>query len=159
MNGNKMTQAQRDLITYMVLLLSMAGLYMNAASIPDSMFEPVGGRFLAQFIPALVAALCIFGLLYNRLTAADQSGAKVGSLKLSAQMFGLLFAYAFGLTLGGGLPGFVIVSAVFVIALSWVLYEGGRPSLREIIWVVGLAITLPLGIGLVFTRLLFVNLP
>ena len=159
MYGVEMTQAQRDLITYVVLLLTMGGLYLNAASIPDSMFEPVGGRFLAQLIPAFVSALCIFGLVYNHLTGADQDGAKVGALTLSGKMFALLFAYAFGLTLGGGLTGFVIVSAVFVIALSWVLYEGDRPSIREVIWVVGLAVALPLGIGLVFTRLLFVNLP
>ena len=154
-----MKQTQRDLIAYLVLLMLMGGLYLNAASIPDSMFEPVGGRFLAQFIPALVSALCVFGLLYNRLNGAAQSGVRVGALKLSAQMFGLLFAYAFGLTLGGGLLGFVAVSAIFVVSLSWALYEGGSPSPREIAWVIGLAITLPLGIGLLFTRLLFVSLP
>lgn len=154
-----MTQAQRDWITYLVLLLSMGALYLNAGSIPDSMFEPVGGRFLAQFIPALVAALCVFGLVYNRISGSDQSGAAIGTLKLSAQMFVLLFAYAFGLTLGGGLTGFVAVSALFVIAMSWVLFEGDRLTNRQIAWVVGLAVSLPLGIGLVFTRLLFVNLP
>ncbi|WP_421849716.1 hypothetical protein [Oricola sp.] len=147
------------MITYLVLLLSVGGLYLNAASIPDSMFEPVGGRFLAQLIPAFIAALCIFGLVYGRLTGSYKSGARVGSLKLSAQMFGLLFAYAFGLSLGGGLFGFVAVSAVFVAALSWVLFEGDQPSIREIAWVVGLAISLPLCIGLVLTRLLFVSLP
>ena len=147
------------MITYPALIVSMAFLVMNARGIPDSIFEPVGGRFLAQLVPALIILLCIAGLVQNRMTRRNSDGKSAGALAMTLQLFGLLFLYALGLTVGGGLAGFTLVSAVFVVAMAWILYERSRPTFREMLVVAVLAIGLPLGIGLVFTRLLFVNLP
>lgn len=154
-----MKQLKRDLITYPVLIMLMVVLLFDARSIPDSIFEPVGGRFLAQFIPALIILLSVVGLVRNRMSGRDARGASIGDLSTTLQLFGLLFLYALGLTVGGGLFGFTLVSAVFVLAMAWVLYQGSRPTPSEVVWISALAVGLPLGIGLVFTRLLFVNLP
>lgn len=149
----------RDLVTGIVLAVSMAVLLREAAALPVPRYEPLGAIFLAVVVPGAILAfalvLIVRGWREWRRTAGGPDGALVSATNLR---FGATLATAFAwvLAMQVGLS-FGLATFLFVIACACVL--GAPRTLAAMAMTVCVAAILSFGTSFVFARYLDVFLP
>ncbi len=149
----------RDLVTGIVLAVSMAVLLREAAALPVPRYEPLGAIFLAVVVPGtiLVFALVLIvrGWREWRRAATAPSAAVISATNLRfvltmAVAFAWVLAMQLGLSFGAATFGFVIACAVVL---------GAPRTPAAIASTVCIAGVLSFGVSFVFARYLDVFLP
>lgn len=149
----------RDLVTGIMLAVSMAVLLREAAALPVPRYEPLGAIFLAVIVPATIlifALVLMFRGWRECRRAAAAPGAAVVSRTNLRFVLTMTAAFAWVLAMHLGVS-FGVATFGFVIACAGVL--GAPRTLAAMAMTVCVAAILSFGTSFVFARYLDVILP
>lgn len=148
----------RDRAIGLGLLVLCGALSWQAGTIPTPPFVPIGPAFYPRIILALLAALALWLILEDALTAPRRTGRAAGSppLRLNYRLVVICFTVFAGYVIGLSLLGYLLATFLFVLGLGWVM--GTRES-REIPKLAAVALGTTAVTYLVFEKYLHVFLP
>lgn len=163
-NADKLSRGQRarrDLVIAAVLVVMSVVLLIKAQAIPDSDYEPMGPRFLADLVPGLILVLAVLLALRSVLMlrrAAHDATAPTGPVqrRFVRPLVVLMLLVVYGVLLHLTVP-YVPATAVFICAAAAVL----APKLpaREVLRIGVAGVAVAYIINLVFEDVLSVLLP
>jgi sterol desaturase/sphingolipid hydroxylase (fatty acid hydroxylase superfamily) len=140
-------------------LLAVCGvLYWQTGGIPTPPFVPIGPAFYPRIVLALLAALAIWLILEDVVTARRRPGrkAKPTAPPLNYRLVVICFVVFGAYVVGLSLLGYLLATFLFVLALGWVM---GPREYRELSKLAAVAIGTTLATYLVFEKYLHVFLP
>jgi hypothetical protein len=140
-------------------LLAVCGvLYWQTGGIPTPPFVPIGPAFYPRIVLALLAALAIWLILEDVVTARRRPGrkAKPTAPPLNYRLVVICFVVFGAYVVGLSLLGYLLATFLFVLGLGWVM---GPREYRELPKLAAVAIGTTLATYLVFEKYLHVFLP
>ncbi len=158
---SRVQRARRDLVVAAVLVVMSVVLLITAQAIPDSDYEPMGPRFLADLVPGLILFLALLlalrSVLMLRRAVPDASAPTGPSQRRFVRpliVLMLLLVYCGFLHLA---VSYVLATAVFICAAAAVLAP--RLHAREMLRIGIVSVAVACVINLVFEDVLSVLLP
>lgn len=156
-----MNDTTRDMVTGGILALVSIVLLSQAMTIPGPRYEPLGLRFLAVLVPALIlllsVALTVRGYLRGRTESQASAPFRPQTMLRTLSIFAVLVVYAAALEARLGFAFYVVTTAIFFFAAS--LLTARPPSLRAGLITLIIGGVLAYGIAWLFTEILYVSLP
>ena len=156
----------KDRAIALVLMAASAILFVNALSIPEPRFEPLGAGFLGRSVPLIIFVLAALVLVQSLRAPRTVPQAETGDpaplwsrLGLTIKLFAALCLYLVLLELGSGVVGYVLSSVVFFSATALILapkiYSQPKAALLTLSVAVGMSVV----IAWTFAEFLHVSLP
>lgn len=148
----------RDSAIGLGLLLLCGALSWQAGTIPTPPFVPVGPAFYPRIILGLLAALALWLILEDALTAPRRRGRAAGppGSRLNYRLVAIGFLVFGGYVIGLSLLGYLLATFLFVLGLGWVL---GPRGVRALPRLAAVAAGTTVVTYLVFEKYLHVFLP
>ena len=149
---------RRDRQIGLGLLALCAALSWQAGAVPTPPFVPIGPAFYPRIILILLAALAVWLILEDVITARGRPHAapKAAASRPNYRLVAICFAVLGGYVIGLSLIGYLAATFVFVLGLGWVM---GPRQTGELPKLAAIAAGTTLVTYLVFEKYLHVFLP
>lgn len=144
-----------EIIFNAVLLIFSSILYLEAAGLPSSKWEPLGSGSFPQLVFGALAILALVSLIQKALAYGKRSqegSTSLRSYRVVGLVFGLFALYLISLNI----LGFIISTAFFLYITIWLI---GPRNEKALPMITGISFVFSVAMFYVFKNYLYVYLP